>query len=99
MSNRAYNMTIKQITTAERSENANGTPKIKFRGELTLRGETRTRTVVAQGKAAELITGMVRKGNSMDLRVLFERAPANEDGKRGGEFLSVVGLPEAKKAA
>ena len=97
MSNRAYNMTIKQITTAERSENANGTPKIKFRGELTLRGETRTRTVVAQGKAAELITGMVRKGNDLELRCLFENAPANEDGKRGGEFLSVVGLPQPKE--
>tara|TARA_B100000929_G_scaffold110078_2_gene87220 strand:- start:3173 stop:3472 length:300 start_codon:yes stop_codon:yes gene_type:complete len=99
MANRAYNMTIKQITTAERSNNANGTPKIKFRGELTLRGETRTRTVVAQGKAAELISGMVRKNATMDLRVLFERAPSTEEGQRGGEFLSVVGLPEAKKAA
>ena len=97
MANRAYNMTIKQITTAERSNNANGTPKIKFRGELTLRGETRTRTVVAQGKAAELISGMLRKGNNLELRCLFENAPANEDGKRGGEFLSVVGLPQPKE--
>ena len=97
MANRAYNMTIKQITTATRSTTASGKDQIKFTGELTLRGETRQRTVVAQGKAAELITGMVRKGNSMDLRVLFERAPANEDGKRGGEFLSVVGLPQPKQ--
>ena len=99
MANRAYNMTIKQITTAERSNNANGTPKIKFRGELTLRGETRTRTIVAQGKAAELISSMVRKGNSMDLRMVFENAPSTEEGKRGGEFLSVVGLPQPKQKA
>ena len=99
MSNRAYNLKIKQTTTAERSENANGTPKIKFRGELTLRGETRTRTVVAQGKAAELISGMVRKGNSMDLRCVFDRAPGTEEGKQGGEFLSVVGLPQPKQKA
>ena len=99
MSKKAYNFTVKQITTAERSTIANGTSQIKFRGELTLRGETRTRTVVAQGKAAELISGMVRKNATMDLRVLFERAPSTEEGQRGGEFLSVVGLPEAKKAA
>ena len=99
MSNRAYNLKIKQTTTAERSENVKGTQKIKFRGELMLRGQMRTRTVVAQGKAAELISGMVRKNATMDLRVLFERAPSTEEGQRGGEFLSVVGLPEAKKAA
>ena len=97
MSNRAYNLKIKQTNTAERSTTANGTSMIKFRGELTLRGQTRTRTVVAQGKAAELISGMLRKGNDLELRCLFENAPANEDGKRGGEFLSVVGLPQPKE--
>ena len=99
MSKKAYNFTVKQITTAERSTIANGTSKIKFRGELTLRGETRTRTIVAQGKAAELISSMVRKGNSMDLRMVFENAPSTEEGKRGGEFLSVVGLPQPKQKA
>ena len=97
MSNRAYNLKIKQITTAERSENVKGTPKIKFRGELMLRGQLRTRTVVAQGKAAELISGMLRKGNNLELRCLFENAPGTEEGKRGGEFLSVVGLPQPKE--
>jgi len=97
MSNRAYNLKIKQTTTADRSTTAAGTSMIKFRGELTIRGQVRTRTVVAQGKAAELISGMLRKGNNLELRCLFENAPANEDGKRGGEFLSVVGLPQPKE--
>ena len=62
-----------------------------------LRGQLRTRTVVAQGKAAELISGMLRKGNNLELRCLFENAPGTEEGKRGGEFLSVVGLPQPKE--
>ena len=95
---KGYNLTIKQLTTAERSTTASGTAQIKFRGELTLRGETRERTVVAQGKAAEAISGMLRKGNELALRCLFERAPATEEGKRGGEFLTVLGLPRAKAA-
>ena len=98
MSQKAYNFAVKQTTTAERSTTSKGTKQIKFRGELTLRGETRTRTVVAQGKAADLISGMLRKGNVLDLRVVFDRAPGTEEGKKGGEFLTVVGLPKAKEA-
>ena len=97
MNNRAYNLKMKQTNTAVRTTTKSGKPQIKFTGELTLRGETRTRTVVAQGKAADLISGMVRKGSELELRCLFENAPANEDGKRGGEFLSVVGLPKKKE--
>lgn len=97
MSNRAYNLKIKQTTTAVRSTTASGKQQIKFTGELTLRGKTRSRTVVAQGAAAEMIDGMVRKGSELELRCLFDRAPANEDGKRGGEFLAVVGLPTPKE--
>ena len=99
MSNRAYNLKIKQTTTAVRSTTASGKDQVKFTGELTLRGKTRSRTVVAQGKAAELINGMLRKGNNLELRCLFENAPGNEEGKRGGEFLSVVGLPQPKQKA
>ena len=99
MQKKAYNFTVKQLNTAERSTTASGKSQIKFRGELTLRGETRERTIVAQGAAADLISGMVRKGTSMDLRMVFDNAPSSEEGKRGGEFLSVVGLPKAKKAA
>ena len=96
--NRAYNFSVTQLTTASKTPAANGTDKITFRGSLTLKGQTRERTIVAQGKAAALIAGNMRKGNVHDLRVLFDRAPANEDGSPGGEFLTVVALPRAKAA-
>jgi hypothetical protein len=98
MTDRAYNVVAKQITTAKKGVNAKGTAKITFRAKLTVGGREIERTVVAQGAAAALISGKLRKGNELPLRVLFERAPANEDGKRGGEFLTVVGEPRAKAA-
>lgn len=98
MSNKAYNLALTQLTTASKGKNSKGTEKITFRAKGTIGGREVERTVVAQGAAAELISGMVRKGATMDLRVLFDRAPANEDGTRGGEFLTVVGLPRAKAA-
>jgi len=98
MSTKAYNVTVKQTETAVRSVTASGTAQVKFRGEALIRGELRTRTVVAQGKSADLISGNLRKGTEHNLRVLFQRAPANEDGQRGGEFLAVVGIVEPKTA-
>lgn len=95
--NQAYNFTVKQLTTAEKGKTSTGTDKIKFRGELTLRGRTVERTIVAMGKAAQLISQNMRKGTSHELRCVFNRAPANEGGQ-GGEFLSVVALPQAKAA-
>ena len=95
---KAYNVSVTQLNTAERSKTASGKTKIKFRGSLTIKGETKERTVVAQGAAAELITANMRKGNVHDLRVLFETAPANDEGGRGGSFLTVVALPRAKAA-
>lgn len=63
-----------------------------------MRGREIERTVVAQGAAADAIASMVKKGASLSLRCLFERAPANEDGSQGGEYLTVVGLPRAAAA-
>lgn len=97
MTTKAYNFSIKQLNTAEKSTTATGTPKIKFRGELTLRGETKERTIVALGKSAELIGAAMRKGTVHELRCVFDRAPANDDGKRGGEFLAVVGIPQPRE--
>jgi len=94
---KGYNYSVKQLTTAERTTTASGTKQIKFRGSLKLRGKDAERTIVAQGKSAELIEGMLRKGNTLDLRVVFNRAPANEDGSKGGEFLSVIDLPRKKE--
>lgn len=98
MNARAYNLTLTQLTTASKGTNAKGTAKITFRAKGTVGKREVERTVVAQGAAADLIKGMVRKGATLELRCLFERAPANEDGSKGGEFLTVVGLPRAKAA-
>ena len=95
MSNKAYNIALVQTTAAKKATNANGKAKITFRAKTTMRGREIERTVVAQGAAAEQIAGMVKKGASLNLRCLFERAPANEDGSQGGEYLTVVGLPRA----
>lgn len=96
-SQRAYNYDVEQLTTAERTTLSNGTKQVKFRAKLTIRGEIKERTVIAQGKAVDLLTGKLRKGNKFGLRVVFNRAPANDNG-RGGEYLSVVDLPRAKAA-
>ncbi len=94
----AYNFTVRQLTTAERSVISTGTDQVKFRGKLTVGGREIERTIVAQGDAAALLKGKLRKGQDIDLRVIFNRAPANDNGK-GGEFLTVVALPKPKKAA
>ena len=95
MSNKGYNVTVNQLTTAKKGTNANGKAKISFRGKMTVGGREVERTFLAQGAAADLISGMVRKGAELALRVIFERAPANDQGGRGGEYCSVVGLPRA----
>lgn len=96
-----YNLIVSQLTEAVVAKNANDKLKITFRGKTTAGKRTIERTFVAQGAAAEQIQEMVGKGNELKLRCLFSRAPSTEDGKRGGEFLTVIGLPlpPKKKAA
>ena len=98
MSNKAYNVTALPLATAIKSVTSTGTDQIKFRASMTVGGREIERTVIAQGASAALIKGKIRKGTPIALRCVFERAPANDNGK-GGEFLVVVGLPLAKKAA
>lgn len=101
-SQKAYNLKITpKDGSLDTTPTSAGTRKIKFRGTFEQRGKTVERTVVAQGKAAELIDGMIKSGVEIGLRCVFNRAPANEDGKKGGEFLAVVALPreQEQKAA
>ena len=98
MTNKAYNLAITQLNTASKAPNSKGTAKITFRGKVMLRGREVERTVVAQGAAADKISGMVRKGASLNLRCLISEAPGQEEGKKGGQFLTVVDLPRAKAA-
>ena len=90
---KAYNVKITPKSDIEVSANSNNTKKIKFRGQLMQRGKLVERTVVAQGKAADAIEAVLATGKEVGLRCLFSRAPANDEGKRGGEFLTAIGLP------
>jgi hypothetical protein len=98
---KAYNVTVTQITDANVGKNSNDKSKVTFRAKGKIGGRDVERTVVAQGAAADLIMGKLGMGNELKLRVLFSRAPSNDDGQRGGEFLTVVGepLPPKQKAA
>lgn len=98
MKTKAYNVVALQLTTAEKAVTSTGKDKLKFRAKLTVGGREIERTVVAQGAAAALLTGKLRKNREIALRVIFEKAPANENGK-GGEYLTVVALPREKQAA
>lgn len=94
----AYNVGMTLVTGVKRGKNVNGTMKLNFRAKAKVRGREVERSVVAQGMAANEIRSIVKKGAEVTLRVLFERAPNNDDGTPGGEFFSVIGLPRAKKA-
>ena len=98
---KGYNLKITPKGEINTAPTSTGTKKIKFRATMQLRGQERERTVVAQGKAAEAIEGMIEAGKEVSLRVLFENMPAGEDGKKGAEYLTVLGipLPPKQKAA
>jgi len=89
---KAYNLSITPLTDVDTTPTSSGTAKTKFRGTFVQRGKTVERTIVAQGKSAALIEGMIAIGTPVALRCVFDRAPSNDNG-RGGEFLSVVALP------
>lgn len=94
---KGYNIKMTPVSAPESSTIATGTAQVKFRAKMTLRGKEVERTVMAQGKSVEFVDG-VEVGNEVTLRCLFEEAPAVEEGKRGGQFLTVVGKPRAKAA-
>lgn len=94
---KAYNLNVTPLTEADTTPTASGKAKIRFRGTFEQGGKTIERTVVAQGVAAELIAGMITPGTAVGLRCVYSRAPG-EDGKKGGEYLSVVALPRKKAA-
>lgn len=97
-SKQAYNLTLTPLGEIDTTPTLSGTKKMKFRASYVTKGKTVERTVVAQGKAADKIDGIVKTGEPVALRCIFDRAPANDDGKPGGEFLTVVAIPLPPKA-
>lgn len=93
---RAYNMTVQVLTVTE-TVNSNGKPMIKSKVGLKIRGRDTTRTLMAQGAAAEAVRAVLVEGQEAKVRCLFERV-VNDNGEIGGEFLAAVGVPLEKAA-
>lgn len=93
---RAYNLNLKVLSVAE-TVNSNGKPLIKSKVALTIRGRETTRTLMAQGAAADAVRAVLVEGQDAKVRCLFERVQ-NDNGEVGGEFLTAVGVPLEKAA-
>lgn len=97
---KGYNIDVTVMSEIDTTPNAKGTAKLKFRGSFVRNGKTFERTVIAQGKAADAVAASLVQGETTKLRIIFDHVQL-EDGKQGGEFLTVLGLPlpPKKKAA
>ena len=93
---RAYNMSVNVLSVTE-TVNANGKPLIKSKVGVKIRGRDTTRTLMAQGAAAEAVRAVLVEGQSAKVRCLFDRVE-NDNGEPGGEFLVAIGLPLEKAA-
>lgn len=95
---KAYTITLTPKGEIDTTPNSAGTPKMRFRATYTAQGQQKERTVLAQGKAVEAVKDMIKVGEPVALRVIFDNAPANDEGKKGGEYLTVLGAPLPKAA-
>lgn len=96
MSNRAYNLTMTATEISTKTDSA-GKNFIKAKVGLTIRGRETTRTLIAQGKAMEAIKDTLVVGSEVKIRCLFSNAD-NDDGSKGGEYLTAIGLPREQAA-
>lgn len=94
---KGYNIDVTVIGAIDTTPTVKGTKKLKFRGSFNRQGKTFERTVLAQGAAADAIEDVIKTGETAKLRIIFDSVPG-EDGKKGGEFLTVIGLPLPPKA-
>lgn len=100
---RAYNLTM-TASAVEMKTDVRGKEYIKATVDMNIRGRAAKRTVIAQGKAVDMVKDVLVIGQEAKIRCLFSNY-VNDDGEKGGEFLTVVGLPEtaeqreARKAA
>lgn len=97
MNNRAYNLAL-AVQESTETTTATGKPMIRAKVGLTLRGRETTRTLVAMGAAADAIRDTLVVGETVKIRCLFDQVEG-EDGEKGGQFLTAVGLPRETAAA
>lgn len=93
---RGYNMNV-TVNEVSESVNTNGTAIIRAKVGVTLRGKAVVRTLIAQGKAANDVRAALVQGATTKIRCLIDHVPT-EDGKRGGQFLTAIGMPTAAAA-
>lgn len=97
MSNKAYNLTVVPGSVSTVTNNKTGTKSFRTRVTTTMNGRQVERTLVASGKMHAALKGQLRKGREIALRCLISHV-ANDDGSRGGEFLTAVAIPQPKAA-
>lgn len=97
MSKPAYNLNLSVQETSE-TTTSTGKPKIVSKVGLTLRGRQVTRTMVAMGAAADAVRDVMVPGETVRVRCLFDQVEG-EDGAKGGQFLTAIGLPRETAAA
>ena len=95
MNGKAYNLKL-TATEIEDKIDTRDAPYIAAKVSVKLNGEIRTRTLIAQGKARDAIKDVLIVGEEVAIRCLFSNA-TNDEGKKGGEYLTAIGLP--RKAA
>lgn len=96
MNAKAYNFTVVP-GSIRTTTSSTGTKSFRTRVTTTLRGRQVERTLIASGKMHAALKGQLRKGREISLRCLISHAPG-EDGKRGGEYLTAVAIPQPKAA-
>ncbi len=87
---------------------AAGVDRIRFRADIARGDKIVERTVLAQGRAAKAIAGMIKSGKAVTLTGVFARMPvipagetakpaAGETVRRrlGAEYVAITGLPQA----
>lgn len=94
---KAYNIKL-NILSLDDGKNAKGTRKLTGRATFQRGGKSFERTFIAQGKAADAVAEHLVVGSDVTVRTIFDRAPANEEGKQGGEFLTLIAMPLPPKA-
>lgn len=91
-----YTLKVTPVGSINIQVTAAGTPKLTFRAAIRGKGgRTLERTVVAKGKAHNALIPLLRIGEEVSIRAFYDRMPANEDGTRGAEYVTAIGLPKA----
>ena len=92
---RAYNLKVTP-TAVEVKTDSRGKEFIRASVALKIRGRDATRTLIAQGKAMDAVQNVLVVGEEASVRCLFTTV-TNDDGGKGGEYLSAIGLPMSKE--